>query len=105
MLALGWLAYFAFGIASGSLAPLVSPVMRDLHLTSAQMGLVLGVWQLVYIFTALPLGAAVDRLGVRRAVALALVVIILSLALRAAATSFWTLFAAVALFGVGGPVV
>ena len=54
MLALGWLAYFAFGIASGSLAPLVSPVMRDLHLTSAQMGLVLGVWQLVYIFTALP---------------------------------------------------
>ena len=79
--------------------------MRDLHLTSAQMGLVLGVWQLVYIFTALPLGAAVDRLGVRRAVALALVVIILSLALRAAATSFWTLFAAVALFGVGGPVV
>ena len=105
MLALGWLAYFAFGIASGSLAPLVSPVMRDLNLSSAHMGLVLGVWQLVYIFTALPLGAAVDRLGVRRAVALALVVITLSLALRAAATSFWTLFAAVALFGVGGPVV
>ena len=65
----------------------------------------LGVWQLVYIFTALPLGAAVDRLGVRRAVALALVVITLSLALRAAANSFWTLFAAVALFGVGGAVV
>ena len=105
MLALGWLAYFAFGIASGSLAPLVSPVMHDLNLSSAHMGLVLGVWQLVYIFTALPLGAAVDRLGVRRAVALALVVITLSLALRAAATSFWTLFAAVALFGVGGPVV
>ena len=105
MLALGWLAYFAFGIASGSLAPLVSPVMHDLNLSSAHMGLVLGVWQLVYIFTALPLGAAVDRLGVRRAVALALVVITLSLALRAAATSFWTLLAAVALFGVGGPVV
>ena len=105
MLALGWLAYFAFGVASGSLAPLVSPVMRDLGLSSARMGLVLGVWQLVYIFTALPLGAAVDRLGVRRAVALALVVITLSLALRAAATSFWTLLAAVALFGVGGPVV
>ena len=64
-----------------------------------------GVWQLVYVFTAIPLGVAVDRLGVRRSVALALVAIILSLVLRAAATSFWTLFASVALFGVGGPVV
>ena len=105
MLALGWLAYCAFGLAVGSLAPLVSPIMRDLGLSSARMGLVLGVWQLVYVFTAIPLGVAVDRLGVRRAVALALVAIILSLVLRAAATSFWTLLAAVALFGVGGPVV
>lgn len=105
MLALGWLAYCAFGMAAGSLAPLVSPVMRDLGLSSARMGLVLGVWQLAYVFTAIPLGAAVDRLGVRRAVALALAVISLSLALRAVATSFWTLLAAVALFGFGGPVV
>ena len=105
MLALGWLVYFAFGIATASLAPLVSPVMADLGLSSAQMGLVLGAWQLVYIFTALPLGAAVDRLGVRRSVALALVVIILSMTLRTTATSFWMLLAAVALFGVGGPVV
>ena len=105
MLALGWLAYCAFGMAVGSLAPLVSPIMHDLGLSSARMGLVLGAWQLVYVFTAIPLGVAVDRLGVRRAVALALVLIILSLVLRAAATSFWTLLAAVALFGVGGPVV
>ena len=105
MLALGWLAYFAFGVTAASLAPLVSPVMRDLDLSSSRMGLVLGVWQLVYVFTALPLGSAVDRLGVRRSVALALVVIIASLVLRAAATSFGMLFAAVALFGIGGPVV
>ena len=105
MLALGWLAYCAFGMAVGSLAPLVSPIMGDLGLTSARMGLVLGVWQLVYVFTAIPLGVAVDRLGVRRSVALALAAIIVSLVLRAAATSFWTLFASVALFGVGGPVV
>ena len=105
MLALGWLAYCAFGLAVGSLAPLVSPIMRDLGLSSGRMGVVLGVWQLVYVFTAIPLGVAVDRLGVRRAVGLALVVIILSLVLRAAATSFWTLLASVALFGVGGPVV
>ena len=105
MLALGWLAYCAFGMAVGSLAPLVSPIMGDLGLSSGRMGLVLGVWQLVYVFTAIPLGVAVDRLGVRRSVALALAVIILSLLLRAAATSFWTLLASVALFGVGGPVV
>lgn len=79
--------------------------MRDLDLSGSQMGLVLGGWQLLYVFTAVPLGSAVDRLGVRRSVTLALVVIIASLALRAAATSFGMLFAAVALFGVGGPVV
>lgn len=105
MLALGWAAYFVFGVTATSLAPLVPPVMRDLDLSGSQMGLVLGGWQLVYVFTAVPLGSAIDRLGVRRAVTLALVVIIASLALRAAATSFGMLFAAVALLGVGGPVV
>lgn len=105
MLALGWAAYFVFGVTATSLAPLVPPVMRDLNLSGSQMGLVLGGWQLVYVFTAVPLGSAVDRLGVRRSVTLALVVIIASLALRAAATSFGMLFAAVALLGVGGPVV
>ena len=83
MLALGWLAYCAFGMAVGSLAPLVSPIMRDLGLSSARMGLVLGVWQLAYVFTGIPLGVAVDRLGVRRAVAAGGVLLLWTLCYRA----------------------
>ena len=66
MLALTWLVYACFGIVGGSLPPLVGSVTGDLALSSTQMGLVLGAWQLMYIGTATPLGALVDRFGARR---------------------------------------
>ena len=105
MLALVWLAYASFGLTAGSLPPLVGSITDDLGVSSTQMGLVLGAWQLVYIGTATPLGAAVDRFGVRRSVGAGLVVIWLSLALRGLAVDFFTLFGAVALFGFGGPII
>ena len=105
MLGLTWLAYVSFGITAGSLPPLVGAITEDLGISSTQMGLVLGAWQLIYIGTASPLGAAVDRFGVRRSVGAGLLVIWLSLVLRAAAVDFFTLFGAVALFGLGGPII
>lgn len=105
MLALTWLSYVAFGLTVGSIPPLVEPIIDDLGMTSGQMGLVLGAWQLVYIATASPLGAMVDRLGPRRSIAIGTGIILLSLILRGLAVDFWTLFLAVALFGAGGPIV
>ena len=105
MLTLVWLAYASFGITTGTIPPLAGPIIQDLGMTYSQMGLVLGGWQLVYILTATPLGALVDRLGAKRAVAIGLVVILLSLALRGLAVDFITLFAAVSLFGLGGPII
>ena len=105
MLALVWLVYFSFGITIGSLPALVSPIIDDLQLTNSQMGLVLGAWQLVYIATAAPLGSFVDRLGIRRSLSIGTVVILISLVARSLAVDFYTLFFAVALFGVGGPIV
>ncbi len=105
MLALVWLVYFSFGLTTGSIPPLVSPILEDLGMTSSQMGLVLGAWQLVYIGTASPLGTLVDRLGVRRSLALGTLVMLLSLVARGAANNFYTLFLAVGLFGFGGPIV
>jgi hypothetical protein len=43
------LLYLAFGSVNRSMAPLVTPIIRDLHLSYTQMGLILGSWQLTYI--------------------------------------------------------
>ena len=100
-----WLLYFCFGVTVSSLAPLVRPVTNDLSMGYAAMGTVLGIWQLVYIFTALPCGALIDRVGLRRSLILCAVVMALSCALRGFAVNHLTLLLAVALFGFGGPLV
>ena len=105
MLSLLWLAYASFGVISGTIAPLVDPMMVDLNMSYSQMGLVLGTWQLIYIFTAIPLGTLVDRIGVKKAISIGILIIWLSLALRGLAVNFISLFLAVALFGFGGPII
>lgn len=105
MLAGVWLVYFCFGLSTMSLAPLVAPVTRDLGMSHAEMGLVLGGWQLVYIATAAPCGAVTDRWGPRIGLLLSALFVAASGFLRAYSTDFWTLFAAVMVFGIGGPMV
>jgi CP family cyanate transporter-like MFS transporter len=105
MLTLLWLLYFSFGLISASISPIVGPIIDDLNITYGQMGLVLGAWQLVYIFTASPLGALVDRMGIRRSLSIGGLLILLSLVLRGMAVNFYTLFLGVGLFGAGGPIV
>ena len=105
MLALAAMAYGCFGLGVGSIPPLVDPIIRDLEMTSGQMGLVLGAWQLVFIGVGSPLGSLVDRWGARRAIVLGLGLILLSLLLRGLATNFITLLLAVALFGAGAPII
>lgn len=105
ILSMGWLIYFSFGLINTAVAPLVASIMGDLGLSYTQMGFITGTWQLIYIFTAQPLGLMIDRLGVYRSLLLGGFVISASSLLRALATGFWGLFASVALFGFGGPLV
>lgn len=100
-----WLTYFCFGLTTVTLAPLVNVVGQDLGLGHAQMGVVLGGWQLIYIATAIPSGLVLDRIGPRRAIVLATLIIALSGGLRAAAEGYLSLFLAVAVFGFGGPMI
>ncbi len=100
-----WLVYFCFGLTIAAMAPLVTPIARDLDLSHSAMGAVLGAWPLVYIVSAIPCGAFLDRVGPRRALFLAALVIALSGVLRSFATDHLTLFLAVAVFGLGGPMV
>jgi cyanate permease len=105
ILVLLWLLYAAFGIISRSIFPLVTPVLRDLNLSYSQMGFILGSWQLTYIFAALVAGAVLDRWGVRKSIFAGAIIIGLSATLRYYTAGFITMLTAVALFGVGGPMI
>ena len=105
ILALVWLPYAAFGLISRSIAPLVTPIVSDLGMSYAEMGLVLGSWQLTYIVVGIAAGTITDRIGVRRAVFIGTLIIGLSAVLRFYVTAFIPLLFTVTLFGVGAPLV
>ena len=105
MLGALWMVYFSFGLAVFSMAPLVEVIRDDLGISKGAMGTVLGAWPLVYLVAALPSGALVDRLGLRRSLGIATVIISASALLRPMADNFIGMFGAVALFGLGGPLV
>ena len=100
-----WFLYFAFGLTMAAMAPLIGVMRADLGLSDSAMGLVLGAWPLVYIASAMPCGAFLDRAGPRWALFAAAVIIALSAAARGSANDQVTLFFAVALFGIGGPLI
>jgi len=100
-----WILYFCFGLTAYSLAPLVRPITQDLNMNYAEMGRVLGSWQLIYIFTALPCGTFIDRVGLRTSLLISAVLIGLSCLTRSFAQGPVTLLIAVAFFGLGGPLI
>jgi CP family cyanate transporter-like MFS transporter len=100
-----WLLYFAFGLTIAAMAPLVHLIRVDLGLSDAAMGSVLGAWPLVYIAAAMPCGALLDRAGPRRALFVGALIIGASGVMRGLAGGHLDLFMAVALFGIGGPLI
>ncbi len=105
MLAGLWLIYFGFGLTVASTAPLVEPIARDLGLSHSAMGGVMGAWPLIYIFSAIPCGALLDRVGPRRALFLGALTVAASAAARSVADGHVELFLAVAVLGIGGPLI
>ena len=105
MLALLWLLYITFGLVSRSIFPLVTPILADLELSYSQMGLILGSWQLTYIFAALVAGTILDQWGGRKSILAGVMVIGLSASLRYFSGGFLSMLTAVALFGLGGPMI
>ncbi|HSS63772.1 MAG TPA: MFS transporter [Gammaproteobacteria bacterium] len=100
-----WAVYFCFGLTATAMAPLVGVIASDLGLSRTEMGSVLGAWPLVYIAAAMPAGAILDRFGFGRALFGAVLAIALSGALRSFAEGHLSLFLAVGVFGLGGPLV
>lgn len=100
-----WLLYASFGLIVASVAPLVGEIGEGLNVSYAAMGSIMGAWQLVYIFCAIPCGILLDRIGGRRALLLGALLVAASAAGRAVAEGYWSLLAAVMLFGLGGPII
>ncbi len=105
MLALVWFLYLVFGVVMRSIAPLITPILKDLNISYSQMGLILGSWPLTYIAVAIIGGAIIDRWGIRKALFFGIIFIGLSESLRYFATGFVSMFLMVALFGLGGPMI
>lgn len=105
MLSLIWLLYFVFGVFTRSLAPLVTPVIKDLNISFVEMGFILGSWQLTYIAFATFDGAIIDRWGLRNSLLAGVVIMGLSEVLRFFAGGFFFLLFCVALIGIGGPMI
>ena len=78
MLAGVWFCYMTFGLSMASLAPLVREIESDLAFSHSAMGTVLGAWQFVYIFAAIPCGILLDRIGARWGLAIGALIIGLS---------------------------
>ena len=100
-----WLLYYSFGLTIAAMAPLVKPITEELGLSHSAMGGILGAWPLVYIVAALPGGAFLDRVGIRKALFLSILIIAASAICRSISTGHLSLFLAVGLFGLGGPLV
>ena len=73
-----WLIYAGFGVTISGIAPLVGPITDDLAISHGAMGLTMGAWPFVYIFSAMPCGVAIDRAGPRLGLMVAAVIMAVS---------------------------
>ena len=104
MLFLIWSVYTCFGLVSGSLSPISPLLINKLNLTYTEMGIILGFWQFVYIFTAIPTGSIIDKWKLKKSVLIGIIVMLISMITRGLAIDFYTLLISVAIFGFGGPI-
>ena len=105
MLGLVWLLYFVFGVYTRCLAPLVTPILKDLNIQFIQIGFILGSWQFTYIAFAAVDGAIIDRWGLKKSILAGTIVMGLSVMLRCFADGFISLLFCVCLIGIGGPMI
>ena len=100
-----WLAYMTFGAIVSSLAPLVPIIRADLGISNSQMGSILGAWQVIYIFSAIPAGILLDRIGGRWALIIGLSFLAISACGRALSDNYLMFLFSVMAFGLGGPII
>lgn len=97
--------YFSFGVIVTSISPMLSVVQDDIGASRSEMGFVLGAWALLFIGTAPLAGRIIDRYGLRLSILAGGLSISLSALARAGASGVGSLWLAIAVFGLGGPLI
>jgi MFS transporter, CP family, cyanate transporter len=97
--------YFAFGVIVLAIPPMVAQVRAELDVSRGMLGFALGAWALLYIVTAPPAGHIIDRLGLRRSLTAGSLLVTASAAMQAVAQGLVMLWLAIAIIGIGGPLV
>jgi MFS transporter, CP family, cyanate transporter len=97
--------YFAFGVVLLAIPPMVTEVRTELGVSRSVLGFALGAWALMYIVTAPPAGRIIDRIGLHRSLATGSLLIAISASVQAAAQGIVMLWIAIAIIGIGGPLV
>jgi len=105
MLALLALLYASFGLVTRSMAPLVTPILRDLRMSYSEMGLILGFWQLTFMGGSIMAGMFLDNWGIRKSILIGVLTVALSAGLRSLPRGFTGMLLAVTLFGAGAPMI
>jgi cyanate permease len=102
-LAAVWMIYFSFGLVAGSFAPVITEIRDELLIGAGRVGLLLGIWQLVYFLASVPVSKFIGRHSLTLSLSLAAALIACSALLRAAAPSYLAMLIAVVFLGLGGP--
>ncbi|MBV9265414.1 MAG: MFS transporter [Acidobacteriaceae bacterium] len=94
------LAFLSF-LDRAAISQAAPHIIRDLHLSPAQMGLAFSAFGITYAAGEIPSGWLCDRIGTRRLLARVVILWSLFTALTGAAWNFWSLFVTRVAFGAG----
>lgn len=101
ILVCAWLMGFALEIPLFCVPPVMHIITDELRLSHAQSGLIFSVPLIILAAIAIPSGALADRIGIRKAAGIGVIVLAAGSLLRGTATDFWTLLVFTCLYGVG----
>ena len=81
--------------------PIMHIIREELHLTHSQVGLIFAVPLITVAAFAIPSGALADRIGIRKAAGLGVIILIAGSLLRGTSTTYGTLLPFTFLYGAG----
>lgn len=94
--------FVAFAFALQEAAPLLIPIMSEFNISHAEAGLTMSVVMIPGILLGIPIGAAVDRYGVKLMGIISTVLVATGCLLTATANSFATTIIGRLILGIGG---
>ncbi len=101
ILALVFVAQLSFAIIMQSVPPVLSLIIRDMGISHARAGLLMGIFALPGIFLSIPAGSLSDRYGSKYLCVISLALMILGTVFSALAGSFYLIVLGRFISGIG----